>query len=262
MQLTVTFGIDTNPNLDQVNVQNRMAQAQPNLPPDVAQFGLTMRKSTGLPMMLLGFFSPNKTYDALFLANYANINVVDALYRVSGVGDVRIFGTGDYAMRIWLKPDRLASHGHHRPRGHARGAAAERGQSGRPDRRPARSLRAGHDSHRPRRGPAPDPGGVRRHRGAFEPGRLGGASAGRGADRTRRPQLPADRPGQGTARRRHRGLPGTRLERARRRPRRARSHDPAAPELPRRRRLHLRPGHDTSRSRRASRKSSSRWSKR
>jgi HAE1 family hydrophobic/amphiphilic exporter-1 len=111
MQLTVTFGIDTNPNLDQVNVQNRMAQAQPNLPPDVSQYGLTMRKSTGLPMMLVGFFSPKKSYDALFLANYANINVVDALYRVPGVGEVRVFGTGDYAMRVWVKPDRLASMG-------------------------------------------------------------------------------------------------------------------------------------------------------
>jgi HAE1 family hydrophobic/amphiphilic exporter-1 len=111
MQLTVTFGIDTNPNIDQVNVQNRMAQAQPNLPPDVSQYGLTMRKTTGLPMMLVGLFSPKKSYDALFLANYANINIVDALYRVPGVGEVRIFGTGDYAMRIWVKPDRLASMG-------------------------------------------------------------------------------------------------------------------------------------------------------
>ena len=87
MQLTVTFGIDTNPNIDQVNVQNRMAQAQPNLPPDVAQYGLTMRKTTGLPMMLVGLFSPKKSCDALFVANYANINIVDALYRVAGVGE-------------------------------------------------------------------------------------------------------------------------------------------------------------------------------
>jgi HAE1 family hydrophobic/amphiphilic exporter-1 len=111
MQLTVTFDIDTNPNIDQVNVQNRMAQAQPNLPTDVSQYGLTMRKITGLPMMLVSLFSPNKTYDALFLANYANINIVDALYRVPGVGEVRIFGAGDYAMRIWVKPDRLATMG-------------------------------------------------------------------------------------------------------------------------------------------------------
>jgi HAE1 family hydrophobic/amphiphilic exporter-1 len=111
MQLTVTFDIDTNPNIDQVNVQNRMAQAQPNLPTDVSQYGLTMRKITGLPMMLVSLFSPRQTYDSLFLANYANINIVDALYRVPGVGEVRVFGAGDYAMRIWVKPDRLATMG-------------------------------------------------------------------------------------------------------------------------------------------------------
>ena len=82
MQLTVTFDIDTDPNIDQVNVQNRMAQAQPNLPTEVTQFGFTMRKSTGLPMMMVSLYSPTNTYDALYLANYANINIVDALYRV------------------------------------------------------------------------------------------------------------------------------------------------------------------------------------
>ncbi|HKO90460.1 MAG TPA: efflux RND transporter permease subunit, partial [Polyangiaceae bacterium] len=111
MQLTVTFDIDTKPNIDQVNVQNRMAQAQPNLPTDVSQYGLTMRKITGIPMMLVSLFSPQQSFDALFLANYANINIVDALYRVPGVGEVRVFGAGDYAMRIWVKPDRLASLG-------------------------------------------------------------------------------------------------------------------------------------------------------
>src|SRR5438874_4294862 len=111
MQLTVTFDIDTDPNIDQVNVSNRVAQAQPNLPPDVNTFGLTMRKATGFPMMIVSLLSPKDTYDALFLANYANINIVDALYRVPGVGDVRIFGAGDYAMRVWVKPDRLAKLG-------------------------------------------------------------------------------------------------------------------------------------------------------
>src|SRR5690349_21713786 len=111
MQLTVTFDVGTNPNIDQVNVQNRLAQGQPNLPPDVNQFGLTLRKVTGLPMIVLGLYSPKNTYDALFLANFANINIIDALYRVPGVGDVRIFGAGDYAMRIWVKPDRLATMG-------------------------------------------------------------------------------------------------------------------------------------------------------
>jgi multidrug efflux pump len=108
MTLTVTFDVDTQPNIDQVNVQNRIAQAQPNLPPEVNQFGLTMRKQTGLPMLIVSLYSPKHTYDALFLANYANINIVDALYRVPGVGEARIFGAGDYSMRIWLKPDLLA----------------------------------------------------------------------------------------------------------------------------------------------------------
>src|SRR6266480_2935532 len=89
MQLTVTFDVATDPNIDQVNVQNRIAQAQPNLPPDVNTFGLTMRKSTGFPMLIISLTSPRNTYDALFLANYANINIIDALYRVAGVGEVR-----------------------------------------------------------------------------------------------------------------------------------------------------------------------------
>jgi multidrug efflux pump len=108
MQLTVTFDIATDPNTDQVNVQNRLAQAQPNLPADVNQFGISLRKSTGLPMLVVSLFSPNKSYDSLFLSNYANININDALYRVPGVGEVRLFGASDYAMRIWVKPDLLA----------------------------------------------------------------------------------------------------------------------------------------------------------
>src|SRR6202163_4574203 len=111
MQLVVTFDVATDPNIDQVNVQNRVAQAQPNLPPDVNTFGLTMRKATGFPMLIVSLSSPGDTYDALFLANYANINITDALYRVPGVGEVRLFGASDYAMRIWVKPDRLAQLG-------------------------------------------------------------------------------------------------------------------------------------------------------
>src|SRR6266566_2546391 len=111
MTLTVTFDIDTNPNIDQVNVQNRVAQAQPNLPTDVNQFGLNMRKSTGIPTLAFAIFSPQQTHDSLFLANYATINISDALYRVPGVGEVRLFGASDYAMRIWVKPDLLAKLG-------------------------------------------------------------------------------------------------------------------------------------------------------
>src|SRR5436190_14675809 len=110
-QLTVTFGVETDVNTDQVNVQNRIAQAQPNLPTDVNQYGLTTRKSTGLPMLVFALYSPKKSYDSLFLSNYANININDTLYRVPGVGEVRLFGATDYAMRIWVKPDLLAKLG-------------------------------------------------------------------------------------------------------------------------------------------------------
>ena len=111
MALTVTFDVDSSPNLDQVAAQNRLSQAQPNLPVDVTQFGLTTRKSVGLPALVISLNSPNKTYDSLFLANYANINVNDALSRVAGVGEVRLFGASDYAMRIWVKPDVLGKLG-------------------------------------------------------------------------------------------------------------------------------------------------------
>src|SRR5437660_7078228 len=111
MQLTLRAVVDTDRNIDQFNVSNRVAQAQPNLPPDVNQFGLSYRKSTGLPMLIIALYSPHQRYDSLFLANYANININDALYRVRGVGEVRLFGASDYAMRVWLKPDVLAKLG-------------------------------------------------------------------------------------------------------------------------------------------------------
>jgi len=111
LQETVTFSVDSDPNIDQVNVQNRLAQAQPNFPPQVNQYGLAFRKSTGFPMMLIPLFSPKNTHKSIFLANYANINIVDTLYRVKGVGEVRIFGAGDYSMRIWVKPQVLAKLG-------------------------------------------------------------------------------------------------------------------------------------------------------
>jgi HAE1 family hydrophobic/amphiphilic exporter-1 len=110
-QLTVTFDQDTDINTDQVNVQNRLAQAQANLPPEVNQFGLSIRKSTGLPLIAVSLYSPKQTHDSVFLGNYANINIVDALLRVPGVGQVLIFGSADYAMRIWVKPDLLAKLG-------------------------------------------------------------------------------------------------------------------------------------------------------
>ena len=111
MKLTVTFDVETDINIDQVNTQNRVSQAQPNLPTDVNTFGLTVKKSTSNPLLIVSLYSPKGTYDALFLGNYATINVNDAIYRVRGVGQIQNYGTADYAMRIWVKPERLASLG-------------------------------------------------------------------------------------------------------------------------------------------------------
>ncbi len=111
MALTVTFDVDTDVNTDEVNVQNRVAQAAPNLPPDVTQFGTALRKSTGLPLLAFALYSPHRTHDSLFLANYANINISDPILRVPGAGQVILFGATDYSMRIWIKPQLLAKLG-------------------------------------------------------------------------------------------------------------------------------------------------------
>src|SRR5712671_4871396 len=106
--LQVTFDIDSSIDIDQVNTQNKVAQAQPFLPADVSSYGLTFQQSTGLPMLGISLYSPNGSFNTLFLGNYATINVVDELYRIPGVGQVTNFGTSEYAMRIWVKPDKLA----------------------------------------------------------------------------------------------------------------------------------------------------------
>ena len=143
MTLTVTFDVDTDPNIDQVNVQNRMAQAQPNLPPDVNQFGLTMRKKTGLPMLIVSLYSPNRTYDALFLANYANINIIDALYRVPGRRRGRA-SSAPATTRCASGSSRIGSRGSASPcptsraRSSSRARSTRRARSARARRRPAR----------------------------------------------------------------------------------------------------------------------------
>src|SRR5215510_6986741 len=111
MTLRVSFEVETNIDMDNVLVQNRVNQSMASLPSDVRNFGVTVKKSTSNPLMLFSIYSPNGTYDDRFLGNYTTINIVDQLRRVPGVGDVIIFGTSDYAMRIWVKPDQLASLG-------------------------------------------------------------------------------------------------------------------------------------------------------
>ncbi len=111
MTLKVTYDVGTNVDIDQVNTQNRVSQASPNLPTSVNQYGVTVKKLMGLPLLVLSVYSPNGTYNGQFLGNYATININDALLRVKGVGQVTNFGAADYAMRIWVKPDQLTKLG-------------------------------------------------------------------------------------------------------------------------------------------------------
>jgi len=111
MRMQVNFDIATDPNIDQVLAQLRVAQAQSQLPPDVNNAGVTVQKSTTAPLMLVALYSPNNSYDGIFLANYGYINLVDQLTRIPGISNVQIFGAGQYAMRLWVKPDQLAKLG-------------------------------------------------------------------------------------------------------------------------------------------------------
>ncbi len=106
--LRVTFAVGTDRETSNVIVQNRVAQANATLPAEVRAAGVTVRKVLASPTLLVSLHSPKNTYDANFLSNYAVINVRDALLRVPGVGQVNIFGAGEYAMRVWVDPDRLA----------------------------------------------------------------------------------------------------------------------------------------------------------
>src|SRR3984957_19024918 len=110
-QLTVDFDVATNADTDQILSQLRVDQAQSQLPAEVSVAGLTVNKSLTSPLMLLSVSSPHSTYDGTFLANYAYINLVDEVTRVKGVSRIQVFGAGQYALRIWVKPDQLAKLG-------------------------------------------------------------------------------------------------------------------------------------------------------
>jgi multidrug efflux pump len=109
MTLTVTFKLGTNLDIAQVQVQNRVAAAEASLPEEVRRLGVTTRKQSPDLMLVVNLVSPDKRYDALYLSNYATLQVRDVLARVQGVGDVRVFGAGEYAMRVWLDPEKVAS---------------------------------------------------------------------------------------------------------------------------------------------------------
>jgi hydrophobic/amphiphilic exporter-1 (mainly G- bacteria), HAE1 family len=109
--LIVDFDVKTDPNTDFILTQSRETQAASQLPADVNNYGITVRKSVTAPLMWVALYSPHGTYDAKFLANYAYINIVDPILRSPGIGNVQVFGAGQYAMRLWVKPDTLAKLG-------------------------------------------------------------------------------------------------------------------------------------------------------
>jgi HAE1 family hydrophobic/amphiphilic exporter-1 len=109
--MIVDFGVQTDPNTDLILTQVRETQAASQLPSSVTQYGVTVQKSTSAPLMIVALYSPHGTYDAKFLANYEYININDPVTRVPGIASVQVFGAGQYAMRMWLKPDALTKLG-------------------------------------------------------------------------------------------------------------------------------------------------------
>jgi len=108
LEVRVTFESGTDPDMNNVFLQNRVSEATPGLPEDVKKFGVTVKKSMGMPFMVISLKSEDGNLDANFLGNYATINVIDELARIPGVGRVQKMGSADYALRVWLKPDHLA----------------------------------------------------------------------------------------------------------------------------------------------------------
>ncbi|MEZ9911842.1 efflux RND transporter permease subunit [Vibrio breoganii] len=109
--LNVTFEVGTDPDMAQVNVQNRVTQIESKLPPEVRSVGVTVKKRSPDMLMVLNFYSPEGTYDDQFLINYINLNVKDQLARVKGISEVSVVGGGEFSMRVWLDPEKLASLG-------------------------------------------------------------------------------------------------------------------------------------------------------
>src|SRR6201996_3121301 len=110
LTITVTFKLGTDLDTAQVLTQNRVSVALPRLPEEVQRLGVTVQKNSPDMLMVIHLFSPDKSRDQLYMSNYATLHVKDALSRLDGVGQVQVFGGRDYAMRIWLDPDKVAAH--------------------------------------------------------------------------------------------------------------------------------------------------------
>src|SRR5262245_31110307 len=109
--LTISFAIGTNPDINTVNVQNRVALAEPKLPEEVSRQGVNVKKKSSALLQVINLYSPKGSYDTLFLNNYATINILDGIKQVRGVGDAYLFGSLEYSMRVWVNSDRLTSLG-------------------------------------------------------------------------------------------------------------------------------------------------------
>ena len=215
MTLTVTFALGTDLDNAQVQVQNRVAQALPRLPAEVQRIGVTTEKSAPDLLMVVHLVSPHDRYDMLYLSNFAQLQVRDELRRIAGVGAVQVFGSGEYSMRVWLDPDRLASRHLTASDVVSGDPRAERAGRGRRARRAAGAV--GHhlsalDQHP---GTAQHRRAVRRHRRPRHAGRADYPAEGHRPHRARRQHLFAAQ----SARQRAGGgdghLPAARLQRAR-----------------------------------------------
>jgi hydrophobic/amphiphilic exporter-1 (mainly G- bacteria), HAE1 family len=111
LTLKVSFEVGSNLDMDNVLTQNKLSEAMPQLPQSVKNYGVAVKKALAFPLLVISIKSPNGTYDSSFLANYTTININDTIARIPGVGQINLFGGSDYAMRIWLRPDRIAKLG-------------------------------------------------------------------------------------------------------------------------------------------------------
>ena len=206
MTMIVNFDVKSDPNTDLMLTQMRETQAASQLPQDVTNFGVTVQKSVTAPLMVMGLYSPKGTYDGKFLANYSYINLNDQLTRVPGIGNVQVFGAGQYAMRLWVKPDQLVEARHHGDRSRLRDSGAEHRESGGPGRRLAGAEGPGIHLLGARAGTPHVARRVRRHHRARIARRRHRARARRRAHRARRAGLHALRPHQRQAGRDYRRL--------------------------------------------------------
>ena len=215
MTLTITFALGTDLDNAQVQVQNRVAQALPRLPAEVQRIGVVTEKSTPDFIMVVHLVSPDERYDNLYLANYAHLRVKDELARIPGVGSAQVFGAGEFSMRIWLDPDRLASRQLTTTRRRPRDSRAERAGGGRCARRAAGAGRHAVPALGQRARPADHRRGVRGHRRPRNARRADHARARRRSRGARREPLRAAQSARQQAGGRDRHLPAAGHQRTR-----------------------------------------------